>query len=760
MSQTTAANSIGANVSRGLVPAFVTAIFSSAFLLFAVQPMFTKMALPMLGGSPNVWNVAMVFFQTTLLGGYFYAHVISKHFAPRMQATIHLCVMGAGMLFLPLAISPGAAPPTDGAQAFWLIALMAGVVGVPFFALSANAPLLQRWFSNTSHPAAHDPYFLYAASNIGSVASLLLYPFLFEPLFRLSGQSRLWTIGFLLLALLIGVAAVVAAQTRSHRTSPAMEETKSAATKSSMLWWAAIAVAPSGLMLSVTTHLTTNIAPSPMLWIAPLTLYLMSFVIVFGRNGERWSNRAVAALPVAIAFAALAGAVWVEDPVAAASIPLALFFIVAVACHGELARRRPEPQRLTSFYLAMSAGGVAGGAFVALAAPLLFPGVWEYPILIVLAAFVVAACNGAVNSTENRVLAFALVAAAAFGFAGRSIPGAPEKLLLACNISIAFAAAFVAYRYRTRAIPFAAAAAGLMANALSAQTILHNNYGDLIFQDRSFFGVSKVYRANSDEGPVHVLAHGAIVHNLQLRTDDGESIPAAYYSPQGPYGQTLAAIRETKPILSVAVIGLGAGAMACHAQQKDRWTFFEIDPDVVRIARNEKLFSFISRCAPTAPIVIGDGRLNIAAETRDNAPKYDVIFVDAFSGDSIPAHLITREALALYRSRLGPGGVVFFHTSNKYLDVTSVALRIADDAGLAARVIRYEPPANRQNRLSTRAVAVVVGEEATIDLFAEGRDDWRVEEPSRFVSVWTDDYSNILGAMAAKIDGERTKRSR
>lgn len=759
MSELAERRSQSAELATFMVPAFVAAAFTSAFLLFAVQPLFTKMALPMLGGAPNVWNAAMVFFQTALLLGYLYAHLLSTRFNLRTQALVHLCVIGAGMFFLPFAPPAGATPPATGAHAFWLIGMMGAAIGVPFFALSANAPLIQRWLSHTSHPSAQDPYFLYAASNIGSISSLLLYPLLLEPTLGISAQARMWTVGYVVLAGLIAATAscayVRAAPERRLDPAPA----RASIAQSGPLWWTAIAIAPSGLMLSVTTHLTTNVAPSPFLWVAPLSLYLLSFVFVFGPHGDLWRRHAVRLLPALIAAAAIVDAVWLDDPLSSSLSPLALFFAAAIGCHGELARRRPDPSRLTRYYLSMSLGGVIGGALVALAAPVIFPDIWEYPLLLVGAAFVIAACNDGLKGKLFPVGVAAMALAAVFGAFADFVPDLPERVGLAINVALAFASAFVIVKYGKNAVLLAVAVAALLSNAMAVRAQMHNGYGELIMRERSFFGVSKVYRSIADPVPAHILVHGAIIHNLQLRGSDYEMIPLAYYSFAGPFGQTIEGMRRLKPSLKVAVIGLGAGALACHAKSGDAWTFYELDPHVADLARDDRYFSYLSRCAPGAPVVIGDARLAFAREQEIHAGKYDLIVVDAFSSDSIPAHLITREALALYRRRLAKGGVIFFHTSNRYLDVNSVASRIAEDAGLAAQVIRFQPDKSQPlGALISRATAVVMGDDAVIAAIGEARADWSALSPSPYVSVWTDDYSNILGAMAAKIRERREHR--
>lgn len=730
-------------------PTYVAAIFLSAWLIFGVQPLFTKMVLPILGGAPNVWNVAMVFFQATLLGGYCYAHILSTRFSLRWQVRIHLAVMAAGALFLPFAVPPGAAPPPSGGQALWQISMMAGAIGLPFFALSANAPLLQRWFSHTSHPSAHDPYFLYAASNIGSMASLLLYPIALEPLIGVRDQSSYWAFAYLALIAAIGAASIFAAPAKQAHSAPAAANAAPRLGQNGPLWWTIIAIAPSGLMLSVTTHLTMNVTPTPLLWVAPLALYLLSFVLVFGRRGEFWRRTATLAFPIIVGAATLSYGFFPNEPPRSALLPLALFFVTALACHGELARRRPEAARLTQFYLCMSLGGVVGGAFVALAAPLLFPDVFEYPLLVIAAAFVISACNGGLERRAGAMAA-AAVAAVAFGLIAGRAPASLENAAVAAGSLVAFACAFGAFRLRMQAMVMTACVAALFANAMAVRALMSRGDGEMTFRERSFFGVIKVFRLDTEEGPVHALLHGVTIHNYQFRNESLQDIPLAYFSKAGPFGQTFEAARARYPEMRVAVVGLGAGALACYADGTGGFTFYEIDPLVEKIARDPSHFSYLSRCAPDAPVVIGDARLAFAAERKQGAPKFDLIIIDAFSSDSIPAHLITREALALYRDRLNDDGVILFHTSNRYLDVNSVALRIAAGANLGARVIRFNPESDGPSaKFVTTTTAVIVGRADVIEAMAAGRAHWRAETPSPLVREWTDDYSNIVSAMAA-----------
>lgn len=754
-------------LTRALVPAFAAAIFTSATLLFVVQPMFTKFALPLLGGAPNVWNTAMVFFQAVLLLGYAYAHILSTRVPLRGQVAAHALVLAAGFAFLPLAAPDGWTPPAAGGQGLWLLGFMGVAIGAPFFALSATAPLLQRWFSRTSHPTADDPYYLYAASNVGSLLSLLAYPTLIEPNLGLAAQSTIWSAGYLTLFALIAAAGVIAVTSvREKPIAEAVEEPTAFVSWRDRAGWFALAVAPSGLMLSATTHLTTNVAPAPFLWIIPLSLYLLSFVVVFSRAGERVQPLFEAAAPVGVVLA-IATAPFLKNAfIATSAIHVGMFFLVALALHGRLAARRPASSRLTEFYLCMSFGGVVGGIVTALIAPVLLPGVWEYPALLALATFLVlwrmdatAVPFGSLTRGTVAMIAALFVAAFVGGFASRFGPADSLSrgviLVLLFNVIGLLGLAYLARRH---AALLAGVVLVLWPSAQNAADYAIGLNWKRLHQDRSFFGVLAVDRHVSEAGPLNVLIHGSIIHNLQLRGDGNrEVIPLAYFSSMSPYAQAFKAMRALRPNLHVGNVGLGAGALACHAQPTDQLRFYEIDPNVVRVATDPSLFSFIDRCAPDARIYTGDGRLLLQAEAASRAQKFDLLVIDAFSSDSIPAHLITREAIELYRQRIKDDGVILFHTSNRYMDVSSVAIRSAEAAGLDWLYTDFTPPDDAEPKGFVFGMdAVVIGDAAAVAAFAARLDRTRRNEWSRasahplVAKAWTDDYSNVLGALRAK----------
>ncbi|MBL8672118.1 MAG: fused MFS/spermidine synthase, partial [Alphaproteobacteria bacterium] len=653
---------------------YVAAIFLSAALLFAVQPMFARMVLPLLGGTPAVWSVAMAFFQAALLAGYLYAHLLTSLLPARLGSLAHIAVMLAAATALPLAVATGWLPPPSDGAALWLLGLFAASIGLPFFALSANGPLLQAWFVRTGHAAGRDPYFLYAASNVGSFAALLAYPLVIEPFLPLGLQSAAWTIGFhVLVALLAACAWFVRPRAAPGAARVVADDPGTAAPRTGEIGaWVGLAAVPSGLLVAVTAHVSTDVAAAPLLWVVPLALYLATFVLAFQpQDGIR--HRATLFLqPLAIAAVAAAIGMGTRLHLGfAVAAHLLGFFVVALAWHGELARRRPAPRHLTLFYVALSAGGMVGGMFCGLAAPHLFSWIAEYPLLLVAAALFrpgLALPRGRASRGAHAAALALAVALLLPGFLGRSD-------LVTGLIAQLGADSYDVQRAAAWAIPAAALLLARQplrfAGAIALGLLLLRAYpldGGREATGRSFFGVHKV--SETADGRFRVLHHGTTVHGAQrIRDDEGRPIeaerpePLTYYHRGSPMARVLAAARESAGgPLRVAVIGLGTGSLACYARPGDVWRFFEIDPAIVRVARDPARFSFLSSCAPDVPIVLGDARLTLAALPD---ASFDVIVVDAFSSDAIPVHLMTREAMAIYRAKAVPGGLVALHVSNR-----------------------------------------------------------------------------------------------
>ncbi len=758
----------GRGHGAGVVALFSATLFLSAGLVFLVQPMFAKFVLPLFGSTPAVWNTSMLFFQTTLLAGYLYAHESTRRLGVRRQAAGHLGVLLVPLLVLPIAVPEGWIPPADSNPVPWLLGLLAVAVGLPFFVVSTTAPLLQRWLAATDHPAAADPYFLYRASNLGSVLGLLAYPVVVEPSLRLAEQGRLWSGGYaLLVVLVLACAAVVWRSPRPSAAAQADEDVMAAApagivpdaspapspgsdaqpTLGRRLRWVGLAFVPSSLMLGVTTTITTDIAPIPLLWALPLSLYLVSFILVFapGARSDGLWRAMVFALPWVVLLISLIlllevrGSVWLSLWVMV-PIHLAGFFVIAVVCHGRLARDRPPPRRLTEFYLLISLGGALGGVFNAIVAPALFDSLAEYPIVLVLAAVCLPGRPprfppGPHARRLDLVLPLVLGTVVALMVALIGLAEG-DDLPYAKTFVIGLAAG-VAFNFVRRPLRF-----GLSLGAIMLAATLASG-PDLreLHRERSFFGVYRV--TASEGGDLHRLVHGTTKHGAQDFSHGRERTPISYYHRRGPIGQLFSALPPSVTTRA-AIIGLGTGSMACYSKPGERWTFYEIDPTVARIARDPRLFTYLGICAGDFDVVLGDARLRL----RTAADRgYGLIVADAFSSDAIPVHLITREALALYRSKLREHGIIAFNVSNKYLDLEPVLGNLAHDARMAcaaqqdtASATDTEPDAD-----SSTWVAMARHTRDLRTVAPELR--WHDCRRSPGTAPWTDDHSNLLGAL-------------
>ena len=777
---------------------FAVTLFLSALLLFWVQPLAGKMVLPLLGGAPAVWNTCLLFFQTALLAGYAYVLVLTRWLSARAQVLTHVALLLVAALALPVVINESRGGAPDGAHpALWLLKTLAITAGPPFFALSASAPLLQNWFSRTRGPSAKDPYFLYAASNAGSLLALLAFPVLFEPTLTLGGQSRAWAVLYGALILLVVACAFAALRTLTvgGDASSAADDEDDAdesdaaepLTLGRRLRWALLAFAPSSLVLGVTTYVTTDLVAVPLLWVVPLALYLLSFVIVFARRRVVSRGLAARVLPGAAVMLALVYLSGATQPAWFLILFHLLFlFFAALVCHGQLADDRPRARHLSEFYLWLALGGALGGLFNALAAPLLFNTVLEYPLVIILASYM----RPAFRRERGRLFGLRLGArresivskfgaldggTADEGVAARSDAvgegDVVEQRLSALGLlppiylgALAAALAFMAQQFELRSVERAALVLALplfllnyffaprprrftvgLAAIMLAAVFFYESQGRVLQASRNFYGT---HRVNSDQSnTIHWLRHGSTLHGTQYADAKIACTPLSYYHREGPLGSVFAALdaKGGGRAHSVAVVGLGAGTTAAYARAGESWTFYEIDPEVVEIARDPALFTYLSACA-AAPVNIltGDARLRL----RDApANAYDLMVLDAFSSDAIPAHLLTREAVALYLSKLAPGGIIAFHVSNRSLELERVALGVSADAGLAARIFEdgYNP--NEEGHDANHDPSTwVVAARAQEDL---GRlaSDTRWQTPGardQRLVVWRDDFSNVI----------------
>lgn len=710
---------------------FTLAIFAGSFLLFLVQPMVARMALPQLGGAPNVWNSAMLVYQALLLAGYGYAHAIGR-FSLLRQGLIHLAVLVLAGLTLPLALAP-VPEPESGWEVLWVPWLFLLTVGPAFFAVSAQAPLIQRWFA--AHPQAGNPYPLYAASNLGSFAGLLAYPLLAEPLLSLGAQSWGWTLGYIAMLGLIAWAVFSRRNVRQE-TAAEPDATESIDWRHKAMWLLLPAV-PSGLMLSTTTFLTTDIMAIPLLWVIPLGLYLLSYTIGFAESrGAAQVFLFLAPLVVLVDGGIAIFAAGRADLLAAAA-SLMLLFVVATALHARLYDLRPGTARLSQFYLYMAAGGALGGVFTALLAPVLFDWIWEHPLLILAAAALVplGAWRGLMRlvSKDRQTTRVVLIVGLFVVFNAALLLYArvqAETQLVWIDWLALVVILCLAMVLAARRLSFVLACAALLMALGGLSNLLASIGGE---RERSYFGT---YSITQREDGDRILMHGTTIHGIQRGGADSRE-PTAYYGPTSGVGLALAnAEAIVGPDARIGAVGLGVGTLACYRKPSQRWTFFEIDPTVVQFSRGGD-FTFLDQCTPDALLQMGDARLRLA---NLPAASFDVLVIDAFSSDAIPLHLLTAEAMAIYERALAPGGLLLLHTSNRYVRLEPVVARLAEVRGLNAMVWQDEPV--RRNDLYSSTWIALAPTRAPLDRLSSTA-DWRLlVEPEG--PVWTDDYASVL----------------
>ena len=716
-----------------LTPAlFALTTFTSSALLFVIQPMAAKMVLPKLGGSPAVWGACVLFFQSFLLFGYLYAHVTTRRLSVPAQAALQIALLLAALPLLPLSISAGS-PPAAESPVWWLLRTLTLRLGLPFFLLSATSPLVQRWYATLGSGHAARTYSLYVASNVGSMAALLAYPIWLEPGWGTSALSANWAVVYVAFIILTALTAFITA-----RAGGSVESTRSASAISSRLLvrWIALAFVPSSLMLGVTLHISTDLAAVPLLWVLPLAAYLLTFILAFSSRAwipGRWVMRA---LPFLVGAAVLAIGFQLNSP-SSVLIHLAAFFATALMCHTALARDRPPTADLTTFYVCLSVGGVLGGVFNVVVAPHLFTTVFEYPLMLAVACMLRPSPAYRTGHLEPRGLIAAVVVIPIAVSVAAWEASIPPGASLAAVLTTAAILPAAATSLMNRTGPFNAVVAVLTLALLPAGAVRSMN-GDLVFSGRSFFGISRVIEASDHS--YRVLQSGSTLHGRENLPSDGACVPLSYYDPAGPIGQVL---REPgRRVAEVAVVGLGSGALACYAEPGSRWRFFEIDDLIERIARDPRLFTFLGASRGRTSVEIGDGRKLLEAAP---AGQFDLIVLDAFSSDSVPMHLLTREAIALYMSRLRAGGLVAVHISNRYLDLEPVLGSIADAEQLSA-FAKFDSVISPAEVSRGRAAShwVVLGRSiADTGVLAE-TEGWHPVHSRAGVRAWTDDYSNLF----------------
>ncbi len=754
--------------SRLYIPVFASTLLLSAALLFSVQPMFSKMILPLLGGTPQVWNTAMLFFQVCLLGGYAYAHGTTKFLGARAQALVHLVLLGICIIALPFLIPEGTVPPTDGDPSLWQLTLMAVTVGGPFFVLAGSAPMLQRWFSMSNHPDADNPYFLYGASNLGSMASLLAYPVLIEPYLPLNEQAFTWMYGYFALIALMVISAVLVWKHTSFfntRTLDSKAIVKShAPTWRLRFYWILLAFIPSSLMLGVTTFVTTDIASVPLLWIMPLAIYVGTFILVFARKPKLSEGfiTNIFEIGVILLIGQLIGLQLLMKVSALVMVGyhFALFFFAAMLCHTLLAKSKPHTSHLTEFYLLMSVGGALGGFFNAIIAPQAFIVPIEYGLVLVMAvfmrysadpsqsfasfkagiknAYIKKGVDGWLNVTT--LTATIIIIFAIFGF---GIPN--EKFILFCAFVVMMALFMIAKKRW---------AFGIMTVFLFSLFPLgfiwgQHQFEKIHFQARNFFGVMKVIDTNTDE---RILLHGTTNHGAQALIEQHRLTPLSYYSENSPISDLMKYYDQKSGTQNVGVIGLGVGVTSCFVKEGRHFDFFEIDPEIAYIAQNPEFFTYLSDCGSPYDIILGDGRLTINEKPDGN---YDVLLVDAFSSDNIPVHIITQNAMEIYLNKLKPDGTIIINISNNYLDLEPVVTAIGEQIGvpvLGKVSNNGEIEGTKIEYYSTHFMALTKSESVIADLKARGWSDGMKRDG---VKAWTDQYSNIVRVLGVQTTNKR-----
>ena len=746
-----------------LVLLFGAALFVGAALVFSIQPMISKMVLPLLGGAPAVWNTIVVFFQGALFAGYVYAWLLDRYLAPARQALVHLLLLACALALLPVAVTVAWGEPDPAAPQFWLLRNLTLFVAIPFIIVSGTSTLLQAWFARSGRPGASDPYFLYVASNAGSLLALVSYPVLVEPRLTLAAQARGWTLAYGGLVVLTALAAAsiwymrrsaaadlpgppASGSATAATAAPATTETTAAATVlaseapgwARRLHWMGLAFVPSMLLLGTTLHLSTDVAAVPFLWIAPLLIYLLTFILAFARRnpippGITLTLQALALVALAAFFRISGSSFWL-----ALSLNLGALFFSGLVCHATLARDRPAPRYLAEFYLWLAFGGWLGGLVAGIVAPLIFNGIYEYPIALGLACIARAGTRGELMARPRRWWpVIALAVACLVVTLTKASPYAGLMNMGVVILPAGIVLAVLLFLNRGQLLVLACGIALLVADAQFEAVA-----GKTLLQERTFFGVYRV--REEEDGNLRTLYHGTTLHGGQAQAPGAEKITLMYYFPRGPVGQLISARRAAGAIGDVGIIGLGAGSLPCLLEDAHSITYFEIDPAVARIAGDPALFSFLARCGQHTHVEIGDGRLLLA---RKPDGIYDLLVIDAFSSDAIPVHLLTAEAMAMYVRKLRPGGVVAFHITNRYMNLAPVIAQLADNAQLQGLIERYKPTDADRLSGAENSDWIALARSRTDLAFIQTDWRWQSLPSATTTSLWTDEFSDVFSVL-------------
>jgi hypothetical protein len=734
-----------ADRSLFLILLFAATLFTSAALMFVLQPLFGKILLPLLGGSPAVWNTCMVFYQSILFLGYLYAHYLSTRLNQHKQILAHIAVILVSFLALPVGLPDNVSPPTESNPTFWLLGILFLAIGLPFFVVSTTAPLIQKWFANVGHHTSDDPYFLYAASNTGSLIALLSYPFLIEPNIGLANQKSFWSIGFLLLCLLIAGCAFTL--WKAQQAKVVTEETDTENDELSIttkLHWLALAFVPSSLLLGLTTFISTDIASVPLLWIIPLTFYLLTFIIVFSKWHDKIHPLMVTLQPIVllpfIAYSFVNPAVlpyWVD-----LGLHLTAFFLAVMVCHGELARLRPNTRHLTTYYLIMSFAGMLGGMFNTFVAPFIFNAVYEYPLMIIAALLLRPGLKESIGDKKEWLMQ--LILPGLLIVIGLGIFFSVEDLaqyLDTIGVGLILLAGLT-YAFRAQPVTLA-----LLTGILIFFTFgLHGLLSHTLYQDRTFFGVLSVRESmlTDEQGQPEKFReffHGTTKHGAQRLAAKDSRTPLTYFSRPGPIGQLFSEYDKVNENWEIGIIGLGAGTLSCYTKPQQSWTFYELDPLVVDIASDPTYFTYISQCNPKMAMKVGDARLSLEKEPDH---KFDLFVVDAFSSDSIPTHLLTQEAIKLYFDKIKPDGILALHITNRHLALKNVLAVHEKQLQLSALMQEFKPQQDIPLVIATDWVAMAKKPEVLDKLRQSQLGSWQKLPINFDVKVWTDDFTNII----------------
>jgi hypothetical protein len=733
-----------------LIVLFSLAVFSGAALLFILELMFSRMVLPLMGGTASVWTTCLLFYQVVLLAGYAYSHILPGALGLRRHALLHLALLLLSLLLLPVRVRQELGVPSSDHPAAWLLVLLTASIGLPFLLVSSTAPLLQRWLASTDRPEGIDPYFLYAASNGGSLLALLLYPTVLEPALGLGTQAIAWSLGYAILGCFLAGCAGWSLRGRAANRSSLSTGIPSLggparARNGDWIRWTTLALVPSSLLLGITAYLTADIAAVPLLWVIPLVVYLLSYILTFARRPLLPHSGMLRLQPI-LTVPLIVFLFWGAYLTSPRLMPfhLAAFFVTAMVCHGELARTRPPADRLTEFYLCIALGGALGGAFNVLIAPLLFTTVLEYPLMLVAACALRPSSSDAPRAGAMGLRLAALLAADALlvlvairfqegvGFDVR-----PDRVVFAGAVIISCVVAVLCYSEQGRALRLA----GALGSVVVAAGMVRALRPDILLAGRNFYGTHEVAEGRNG---IRYLLHGTTIHGAQDTEPSRRREPASYYSRQGPLGDVFRALPDN-PDRRVAVIGLGTGSAAAYARKSDRWVFYEIDPAIERIALDRRLFTFLSDAPGEIHTRLGDGRLLIG---REPSRAYDVIVLDAFSSDAIPVHLLTVEAMELYLEKLTPDGLVLFHLSNRFLELEPVVAGLARELHLEGLVRRdLGLTAARERRGENGSIWAAVARTGRLPPALYGPHAWKPLGSTRRVRPWTDDYSSIIGLL-------------